>query len=71
MSSNSHLEKVITAQMSKIPTVPELSSEYLSKLLAEDAQKRKKLVAQHGIAAYLVESSLTVVFHLTLYGVIG
>jgi hypothetical protein len=53
--SNSHLEKLVTAQMARIPTLPELSSEYLSKLLAEDVKKQKKLVAEHGITAYLVE----------------
>lgn len=53
-SKNSSLEAAVAAQMASVPTVPELSSEYLARLLAADVEKRKKLVDQYGITAYLV-----------------
>jgi hypothetical protein len=48
------MEKKIFEQMESIPSAPELSSEYLARLLAADVMKRKKLVEEFGITAYLV-----------------
>jgi hypothetical protein len=47
-------EKMIIEQIERIPSAPEMSSEYLAQLLATDAMKRKKLVEEFGITAYLV-----------------
>lgn len=53
-NSSLRLEAAVTAQMASIPSLPELSSEYLARLVAADVEKRKKLVQQYGITAYLV-----------------
>ena len=44
----------IAQQMASVPSVPAVDTEYVAKLLAEEASRRKKSYDSIGIAAYTV-----------------
>ena len=44
----------IAQQMASVPSVPTVDTEYVAKLLAEEASRRKKSYDSIGIAAYTV-----------------
>lgn len=54
MNNNLSLKNKILLQISNIPTVPIVNDVYVSQLLNEESEKRKKLFNEIGYKAYLV-----------------